>query len=792
MNPNPCWTRKYSSRRSVLLTAFKVLLVIGSVSRLFADEGPGNSAYRSVFTSPPQPLPLYEQLDAPLMGNGDMAAALCGGPENQQFWLSKNDLWELRPVWCRSGPRPLGHLDIQMPHLTGATYHVEQNLRDATTVSIFKTNKSKVTMRSWVSATENLLVVELIDEGAPVDGDVHLWIPAQARTTPQSDHRPKHGTASDWVGAPSAQVSDNGSGTFWGIRAFRDDVAIPAAAVCAFHLQNAKGEHFTLRPGFPATLVASMKSQRQSANYVTQATRRVSSLNKDDLATLYEAHKKWWQDFWNASSVELGDPELEWRYNVSNYILGSCSRDPDYPPGIAGTWVTTDQPMWTGAYTLNYNHEACFYGLYSSNHIEQADPEDAPALAFRSRGEYYARAVLNCRGVLYPVKIGPVGVETTGDAVHPNSVTKPNDAPWLRQKGGLFLGQRSDAAFAAVNIAQRWYTTYDLDYGRKVYPFVRDIALFWEDYLKFEPTPPALIKATAGLPEGLRQPADGRYVIYKDGANEGGQDTNSIISLAFIRTILKLSIDLSTTLDEDEKERGKWHYILAHLSAYPTQVNNGKTIFRRTEIDNPPRHKISGVNTSVAPIYPGGAVDLGSDPKLLEISRNTIATVTNWTSLNGESSLFPSAVRAGYDPGIVLAKLHEMAFQPNGIVVNPMHMLENSSIVPNTIDEMLMQSHDGVIRLFPVWPKQRDARFHTLRAYGAFLVSAALSSGQVKDVTILSEKGRPCTVQNPWPGFQVNLIGKGKTKQTISGNQLKFDTAPGDEFSLVPPNPERK
>ena len=89
---------------------------------------------------------------------------------------------------------------------------------------------------------------------------------------------------------------------------------------------------------------------------------------------------------------------MEWRYHVSNYILASCSRDPDYPPGIAGTWVTTDQPMWTGAYTLNYNHEACFYGLYSSNHIEQADPEDAPMLAFRERGQYYAREVLNCRG----------------------------------------------------------------------------------------------------------------------------------------------------------------------------------------------------------------------------------------------------------------------------------------------------------------------------------------------------------------------------------------------------------
>jgi hypothetical protein len=91
------------------------------------------------------------------------------------------------------------------------------------------------------------------------------------------------------------------------------------------------------------------------------------------------------------------------------------------------------------------------------------------------------------------------------------------------KRGGLFLGQRSDAAFAAVNMAQRWYTTYDLAYARGVYPFVRDVALFWEDYLKFEATPPAMIAATKDLPEGLRQPAEGRFVIHNDGAFEGGR-----------------------------------------------------------------------------------------------------------------------------------------------------------------------------------------------------------------------------------------------------------------------------
>jgi len=51
--------------------------------------------------------------------------------------------------------------------------------------------------------------------------------------------------------------------------------------------------------------------------------------------------------------------------------------------------------------------------------------------------------------------------------------------------------------------------------------------------------------------------------------------------------------------------------------------------------------------------------------------------------------------------------------------------------------------HDEkVLRFFPVWPKEKDARFGNLRAVGAFLVSGELKDGQVRHVTIVSEKGR--------------------------------------------------
>jgi hypothetical protein len=49
------------------------------------------------------------------------------------------------------------------------------------------------------------------------------------------------------------------------------------------------------------------------------------------------------------------------------------STNPAVPAsGLYGPWVTTDSPKWYGDYTLDYNQEAQFYGVYGSNHPAQA------------------------------------------------------------------------------------------------------------------------------------------------------------------------------------------------------------------------------------------------------------------------------------------------------------------------------------------------------------------------------------------------------------------------------------
>jgi hypothetical protein len=97
-----------------------------------------------------------------------------------------------------------------------------------------------------------------------------------------------------------------------------------------------------------------------------------------------------------------------------------------------------------------------------------------------------------------------------------------------------------------------------------------------------------------------------------------------------------------------------------------------------------------------------------------------------------------------------------------------------------------MQSYDGTIRLYPNWDRTKDAEFSTLRAVGAFLVSSKLANGDVEHVGILSEKGQPCRMKNPWGNAAVRLTRNGTPAETLNGELLTFKTKAGETVELVP------
>ena len=712
------------------------------------------SKYKTVMEKPPSRVPSRDTVDGPLLGNGDLGAVISGAPEAQRFWIGKNNFWRLRDGHRQGGPRLFGGLEVNIPALTGASYRIEQQFFPALTTSRFSKDGGTVLMRSWIAATDDVMLVELVAEGKPIEVSTRLWA------------APGRGSKED-LGRKDALL--------WATKAFAEE-KIPTAAAAALTVIGGKftqpdlepmvetvvpnppprrapplkaksqpGPKFTLQPGQKVTLAVVVRSSFDAKDPLADAQEKARALDAGAVEKLLAEHAKWWREFWAHSLIEISDPFLEQQYYAANYELGSALRDPEFPTGLFGLPVTDDDPRWAGDYHLNFDYQSQFYGLYKSNHIEQADTFDAPVLAFMERGKTYAKDIMKTRGVYYPVGIGAKGIQTSA--------------------AGTFLGQKINAAYCLVNMAMRWYHTYDKDYAKKVYPFVREVADFWEDFLKLE---------------------DGRYVVYNDSIHEnmhsgGDADVNSILSLGLAHNTFSLVLDMSKELGLDAERQEKWRHILKNLSKFPTQEKNGLTVFRYTEKGTP---WFDSNSLGIQHIYPSGAIGLDSDPKLLEVSRNTVTTLNRWSKDNGENSFYPAAVRVGYDPAVILEKLTMLwstsRKTSSGLPEDP----EQCSTVPETLNEMLCMSHGQVLRVFPVWPKSKDARFLNLRAEGAFLVSSSLKGGSVQFVRISSERGRDCTIVNPWPGKAADVYRDGKKLDTLKGERLVIKTTAGETLVL--------
>jgi hypothetical protein len=113
------------------------------------------------------------------------------------------------------------------------------------------------------------------------------------------------------------------------------------------------------------------------------------------------------------------------------------------------------------------------------------------------------------------------------------------------------------------------------------------------------------------------------------------------------------------------------------------------------------------------------------------------------------------------------------------------HMsMESMSILATAMNESMLQSFDGTIRLFPAFPSGRTGRF-TLHATGGFVVSAETDSGHIRWISVKSLYGNPLRMELPWKKTVIQSSLR-KSSRLISGMKTELPTRAGEEILLVP------
>lgn len=121
--------------------------------------------------------------------------------------------------------------------------------------------------------------------------------------------------------------------------------------------------------------------------------------------------------------------------------------------------------------------------------------------------------------------------------------------------------------------------------------------------------------------------------------------------------------------------------------------------------------------------------------------------------------------------------------------------------IANCVDDMLLQSYDGVLRVFPCMPEvfgDNEAEFRDLAAFGAFRVSAKMVANRTVSLSVRSEKGNTCRLELPqgWeaasvtgPGGAVEYETSEETarinEQDVTVKVLAFATHSGETYAVV-------
>jgi hypothetical protein len=119
----------------------------------------------------------------------------------------------------------------------------------------------------------------------------------------------------------------------------------------------------------------------------------------------------------------------------------------------------------------------------------------------------------------------------------------------------------------------------------------------------------------------------------------------------------------------------------------------------------------------------------------------------------------------------------------------PMGIWCENFALPGVLNECMMQSYSGTIRLFPNTTNLGPARFEDLRAVGAFLVSASYDGQKVTDCTLTSEKGRRVQIISPWPDRELRVIrtrDNSRIQPHAEGEGWTFDTEAGGSYRIMP------
>jgi alpha-L-fucosidase 2 len=760
------------------------------------------------------------------LGNGDLGGMIWFHDQGLQLQINKIDLYDI-PENDRMTLRAAAQvkIDFGVPcynYLYVNGFEGRLSLHKAQLNVNSTTAFADTKIETFVDAGNNVWVIDceadysdILPGGARAEVQLGRW----GSRTFRSWYSGVHEKPADGLGRASTKILDNDliiEENFEGGLSFSVACRVIGSPMESEPISNRNLSFRTgLRQHHKFQILLAVVTSREAANTTIAAIELLNQAEKKGVTAIKKEHHQWWDNFWKQSFVHLSDDYIENIYYIRRYLMGSSSRG-SYPvPFNGGLWVWNhDHRQWVTPH--HWNTQSSYWGLAAQNDIALMRPYIDTYFRLMPAAEAYALS----RGAT--------------DAILWNEAHDFNGnmvgAGW-----GNMVNNFTPASQIGMIFWDYYKFTGDLEVLRDtVYPFIRKAAGFYMHYLKWDSTRSEYFIFPS-------QP-------YEHAESSRLKNTSS--DRYMIEFLLRSCIEAATTLEMDAEMVPKWQHVLEHLwdppvldvpgrgKVFGTAFQESGEVYPGLDIYEEYSKDMYHFDAHTTQVYPAGVLGLDqSGTEDFNIARNVALHQPEWRNAITPGSIVSARLGLGdnamekirnavnhmqhftqglfynIDHWFMLSRYYKLSEDSlrkiqrdyvydrrarytsgfagtSGLMAWPFIQcgMEPIGIIATTINEMLLQSHEDAIRVFPALPDTGAYAFR-LRARGAFMVSSHRdSSGFVQGVQVESLQGNICRLQKPWKGKISVSTGSGTAVkfEQDKNNVVSFPTRKGEIYTILP------